>query len=88
MVRYEPAPEPLFAAFAIGVLTIIEFIFVGLFLFGLGSGWNSVPQQQTLAFWLANALLTLAAIMSVYRKFFVPDVMIVKRRKPKYEDMW
>ena len=87
VVRYEPAPEPLSAALAIGVLTLIEVLFVGLFVYGLFAGWNSVPQQQALAFWLANALLCLALILSIYRKFFIPDVMIVKKRKLKYEDL-
>jgi len=48
---------------------------------------NSVPVQQTEAFALGAALLTLGAILSLYRKFFLPDVMIVKKRKLKYEDL-
>ncbi|MEA3199203.1 MAG: hypothetical protein QOE90_631 [Thermoplasmata archaeon] len=48
---------------------------------------NSVEVQQAEAFALGGALLTLAAILSIYRKFFLPDVMIVKRRKLKYEDL-
>jgi hypothetical protein len=87
VVRYVPAPEPMVAALAIGVLTLIEVVFAALFVLGLVSGWNSVRDQQMLAFWLASALLTLAAILSLYRKFFLPDVMIVKLRKLKYEDL-
>lgn len=48
---------------------------------------NSVPIQQTEALCLGAALLTLGAILSLYRKFFLPDVMIVKKRKLKYEDL-
>ena len=87
VVRYQPAPEPAVAAFAIAGLTLVELVFVVLFVYGLLAGWNSVPEQQALAFWLGSALLCLAAILSLYRKFFIPDVMIVKRRKPKYEDL-
>lgn len=75
------------AALSIGILTIIEVVFAGLFIFGLVSGWNTVKDQQLLAFWLGSALLTLGAILSLYRKFFLPDVMIVKKRKLKYEDL-
>lgn len=87
VVRYVPAQEPLVVALAIGVLTLAEVAFAGLFILGLVSGWNTVKDQQLLAFWLGSALLTLAAILSLYRKFFLPDVMIVKKRKLKYEDL-
>jgi hypothetical protein len=48
---------------------------------------NSVAVQQAEAFTLGSALLTLGAILSLYRKFFLPDVMLVKKRKLKYEDL-
>jgi hypothetical protein len=47
----------------------------------------AVPTQQGQAAWLGGALLALGGILSLYRKFFLPDVMIVKRRKLKYEDL-
>ncbi len=87
VVRYDPAPQPMFVAVVIGVLTLVEVVFVSLFVYGLFADWNSVPQQQAMAFWLGSALLALAAILSLYRKFFIPDVMIVKKRKLKYEDL-
>ena len=87
VVRYEAAPEPAIAAFAILVLTLVELAFVGLFVVGLLRGWNDVESQQLEAFWLGSAMMTLAAILSLYRKFFLPDVMIVKMRKLKYEDL-
>lgn len=146
VVRFEPAPEPMVATVGVALLTLVELVFVGLFmggLFGVGLAWglvvlagllvaiglvlllvsagapgargagaglagsglvvaflaaptwvgslaygNTIPQQQAMAFWLGSALLTLAAILSLYRKFFVPDVMIVKKRKLKYEDLY
>jgi hypothetical protein len=87
IIRYDPAPEPAGAAIAIFLLTILEIVFVALFCYGLAVGWNSVADQQMLSFWLGAAMLDLAAILSLYRKFFLPDVMIVKRRKLKYEDL-
>lgn len=107
VVRYVPAPEPLVAALAIGVLTLLELLFALGFMFllvtsgetfegkifeipgigAVGFDGNSVEVQQTEAFLLAAAMLTLAAILSLYRKFFLPDVMIVKKRKLKYEDL-
>ncbi|HWG89284.1 MAG TPA: hypothetical protein VNZ52_00395 [Candidatus Thermoplasmatota archaeon] len=100
IVRYVPAPEPLGAAFAIFLLTLVEIAFVVMFVWGLSSpesfvaehaSWRDmqtkVEIQQFLGVCLAAAILTLAAILSLYRKFFVPDVLILKERKPKYEDL-
>lgn len=107
VVRYVPASEPMVAALAIGLLTLIETVFALLFIFLLVTGGptfhgtkiplpggqtmafegNSVEVQQAEAMALAGAMLTLAAILSLYRKFFLPDVMIVKKRKLKYEDL-
>ena len=87
VVRYVPAPEPLVAALAIAILTVLEVALALSFMAMLVLSENSVTDQQLEAFLLGSALLTLAAILSLYRKFFLPDVMIVKRRKLKYEDL-
>ena len=106
VVRYEPAPEPLIAAVAIGVLTLVETVFaLGFLVILFTSGQtfegahftiagtefaflgNTVEAQQAEALLLGGSLVTLAAILSLYRKFFLPDVMIVKKRKLKYEDL-
>ncbi|MHB8604764.1 MAG: DUF7318 family protein [Thermoplasmatota archaeon] len=87
VVRYDPAPEPGIAAFAIFILALVEIAFITLFVIGLVRGWNDVESQQREAFWLGSAMLDLAAILSLYRKFFLPDVMIVKMRKLKHEDL-
>lgn len=117
VVRYKPATEPMVAAGAIAVLTLLEGVFAFLFIWLivtsgpanvgkpayypvpfvdipiklLGQRFilegNSVEVQQAEAFALGSALLTLGAILSLYRKFFLPDVMIVKKRKLKYEDL-
>lgn len=87
VVRFVPAPEPMVAALSIGILTLVELAFALGFLVVLFASDNSVEAQQVEALLLGGALLTLAAILSLYRKFFLPDVMIVKRRKLKYEDL-
>ncbi|HUR69847.1 MAG TPA: hypothetical protein VM370_11435 [Candidatus Thermoplasmatota archaeon] len=106
VVRFDPAPEPMIAALAIGALTLLEMVFAIAFLFllftsgakhvgqtiALGGATftyagNTTEVQQAEALLLGGALLTLAAILSLYRKFFLPDVMIVKKRKLKYEDL-
>lgn len=87
VVRYVPAPEPAVAALAIAILTLLEVALAASFILLLVTSENSVADQQLEAFLLGLALLTLAAILSLYRKFFLPDVMIVKRRKLKYEDL-
>ncbi len=103
VVRYVPPAEPMVAVVAIAILMIVELVFALGFLIllfvkegtlialpGLGTfefQGNSVPVQQVEGFFLGSAFLTLAAILSLYRKFFLPDVMIVKKRKLKYEDL-
>jgi hypothetical protein len=87
VVRFVPAPEPMVAAISIGLLTLVEVTFALAFLVVLFASDNSVEAQQVEALLLGGALLTLAAILSLYRKFFLPDVMIVKKRKLKYEDL-
>lgn len=87
VVRFVPATEPMVAAIGIAILSLIEVVFSVLFIWGLITGENTVKEQQALAFWLGSAILTLAMILSLYRKFFLPDVMIVKKRKLKYEDL-
>lgn len=87
IVRYEPAPEPLAGAAAIALLTVLNLVFVGLFVYGLIIGWNSPVEQQFLGFMLSNALVTTAFILAVYRRWFLPDLLVVKKRRMKFEDL-
>ncbi len=87
VVRYVPAPEPMFMVIVLTILTLVELVFAGLFIWGFSTGVNDPTWQQYLAFWLGSAFLALAAILAIYRRYFLPDVMIVKKRKPKYEDL-
>lgn len=87
IVRYEPAPEPLAGAAAIGVLTLLNVVFIGLFVWGLLAGWNTPLAQQVEAFWLASSLTTTAVILTIYRRWFLPELLVVKKRRQKFEDL-
>jgi hypothetical protein len=90
--RYEPPRESPAAAVAIVVLTIIEIVLVGTFTYGLLNGWGLPDQFQSgnmfLGGLLAAIFIDLAFILVVYRKEFLPDVMIVKKRRRKWEDLY
>jgi hypothetical protein len=87
--RYEPARESTAAAIAIVVLTVIEVVFVFLFVFALVSGWAGTEfGNMFVGAILGLILLDLAFILALYRKEFLPDVMIVKKRRRKWEDLY
>ena len=87
--RYEPARESTAAALGIVVLTIVEIVFVGLFTYGLVNGWGFSPVgNMYLGGILAVIFVDLAFILMLYRKEFLPDVMIVKKRRRKWEDLY
>ncbi|USZ68724.1 hypothetical protein NGM10_03055 [Halorussus salilacus] len=87
--RYEPARESTAAAIAIVLLTVVEVVFVGLFTFGLVDGWGYTGLgNMYLGFILAVIFVDLAFILMLYRKEFLPDVMIVKKRRRKWEDLY
>jgi hypothetical protein len=87
--RYEPARESTAAAIAIVLLTVVEVVFVSLFVFGLVNGWAlSDTGNMFLGSLLAAVFVDLAFILALYRKEFLPDVMIVKKRRRKWEDLY
>ena len=87
--RYEPARESTTAAIAIVLLTIVEVVLVFLFVWGLMNGWATTEygNMYTGAL-LALIFIDLAFILLLYRKEFLPDVMIVKKRRRKWEDLY
>jgi len=90
--RYEPPRESTAAAIAIVLLTIVEIVFVGLFAYGLARGWAAGPAGEPANMFLGTILglifIDLAFILALYRKEFLPDVMIVKKRRRKWEDLY
>ncbi|MCU4741775.1 hypothetical protein OB955_17740 [Halobacteria archaeon AArc-m2/3/4] len=91
--RYEPPRESTAAAIAIVLLTFVQIIFVALFVYGLAERW-AVAGQDTgvgnmiLGFLLSAIFINLGFILLLYRKEFLPDVMIVKKRRRKWEDLY
>jgi len=87
--RYEPPRESTAAALAIVLLTLVEVMFVGLFTYGLVSGWALTEfGNMYMGGILAIIFIDLAFILLLYRKEFLPDVMIVKKRRRKWEDLY
>jgi hypothetical protein len=87
--RYEPPGESTAALIGIVLLTVVEVVFVGLFTYGLVAGWAlSEFGNMFLGGMLAVIFLDLAFILLLYRKEFLPDVMIVKKRRRKWEDLY
>jgi len=87
--RYEPARESTAAAIAIVLLTVLEVILVFLFTYGLVSGWGLTDTgNMFLGGVLAMVFVDLAFILALYRKEFLPDVVIVKKRRRKWEDLY
>jgi len=87
--RYEPAHESTAAAIAIVLLTVIEVAFVFMFAYGLVSGWGLTETgNMFLGAILAVIFVDLAFILALYRKEFLPDVVIVKKRRRKWEDLY
>jgi len=87
--RYDPARESITAAIAIVVLTVLEVVFVGLFTYGLANSWGVRESGNVyLGTLLGLLFLNLGVILALYRKEFLPDVMIVKKRRRKWEDLY
>ncbi|MFP4590003.1 MAG: hypothetical protein ACLFM8_00885 [Halobacteriales archaeon] len=87
--RYEPARESTAAAIAIVLLSLVEVVLIGLFTYGMVEGWGLTEEgNMFLGFLLGMIFVDLAFILALYRKEFLPDVMIVKKRRRKWEDLY
>lgn len=87
--RYEPARESVTAMIAIVLLTVIEVLFVFLFVYGLMFGWATTEfGNMFVGAILGLIFIDLAFILALYRKEFLPDVVVVKKRRRKYEDLY
>ena len=91
--RYEPPRESTAAAIAIVLLTLVQIVFVAMFVYGLAENWGIAAMDagtgnMVLGFLLAAIFINLGFILLLYRKEFLPDVMIVKKRRRKWEDLY
>ena len=91
--RYESPRESTAAAIAIVLLTLVQIVFVAMFVYGLAENWGIAAMDagtgnMVLGFLLAAIFINLGFILMLYRKEFLPDVMIVKKRRRKWEDLY
>lgn len=87
--RYEPPRESLLGAILIVVLTVIEFVLIGIFVLGvLGGGITDTASNMFLGGVLGFIFIDLAFILMVYKIEFLPDMLVIKKRRKKYEDIW
>lgn len=86
IVRYEEPERPLHAAVVIVILTLLELVFVFLLLFSAVSNMKTPDDQIRQTQWIFAVFFILGFILMLYRRYFMPDVMVVKVRNKKYED--
>lgn len=92
--RYEPARESTVAAITIVILSVIQIVLIGVFTYGLTAGWalgtavGTEAGNVLLGGILAAIFINLSFILLLYRKEFLPDVMVVKKRRRKWEDLY
>ncbi|HKZ47585.1 MAG TPA: hypothetical protein VJ397_02240 [Thermoplasmata archaeon] len=74
------APRASLAGFIVLIaLTALVGLFVVFTIFGLLRDW---PQEAT-ALWMGMIFFLLAVLVDVYRRQYMPDEMIHKKRRPK-----
>ena len=87
--RYEPPRESLVGTIAITVLTLIELLLVGIFVWGiLQGGVTSTASNMFLGAVLGFIFIDMAFILMIYKIEFLPDMLVIKKRRKKYEDIW
>jgi len=74
--------------------TAVSMLFLALFTLGLWyqTAWLADPSfggqeghtQQMMAFWMGMFFVDIAIVVDLYRKHFIEDTMITRRRRPKY----
>lgn len=87
VVRYTPARQGALPAFLIAMVSAVTVLNALMFIVGIQLGIeHPMDQARLLGVWLANTFFGLAIVLVLYRRFFVDDMLIVKKRHPKYED--
>lgn len=87
--RYEPPRESITGMVAITFLVLIEFMLVGVFIWGVATGSvTNMSSNVVLGTILAFIFYDLAFILMIYKIEFLPDMLVIKKRRKKYEDIW
>jgi hypothetical protein len=79
VVRADPPRGSLAAIFSLLGLTFA----LGLFVFLSIIGFLQLHPQVVTSLWMGMVFLVLAALIDIYRREFLPDEMIHKKRRPK-----
>lgn len=85
LVRSDTPFRPLSVSVVMWALALVVLFFASLFVF-VGftiPGSFSGDEQTAMAMWLAMIFLVLAVMLDLYRKYYVPDELIHKKRRPK-----
>ncbi|MFB6282409.1 MAG: hypothetical protein ABEK59_00550 [Halobacteria archaeon] len=87
--RYEPPKASAAGSAAILVLTIVEFALIAILVIGIST--RDVTNTASNMFYgmiLGYIFLDLAFILLIYKVEFLPDMLVIKKRRKKYEDIW
>ena len=85
LIRSDAPVRPVSVGIAMWAFTFATLFFGGLFVFvGLTVETAFTGNEQTaLAVWMGMIFLVLAVMLDLYRRYYVPDEMIHKKRRPK-----
>ena len=86
IIRSEAPRRSLGALLAMAGLAAGGLLFTVLGLMGILFAWpqtNYVNPAATVTFWFGMVFLIMAVFFDVYRREFVPDELIHKKRRPK-----
>ena len=85
LIRSDAPFRPMSVGVAMWALALALLFFSALFVFAgltLPTAFTS-NEQTTLAVWLGMVFVVLAVMLDMYRKYYVPDELIHKKRRPK-----
>jgi hypothetical protein len=85
LIRSDAPLRPLSVGIAMWALALAVLFFAALFVFiGLTVPTAFTGNEQTaMAVWVGFIFLVFAVMLDLYRKYYVPDELIHKKRRPK-----
>ncbi len=85
LIRSDAPLRPISVGIVMWLLAFLVLLFSALFVFvGLTVPEAFTTNMQTaMALWLGMVFVVLAVMLDLYRKHYVPDEMIHKKRRPK-----
>ena len=86
IIRSEAPRRPLGGLLAMAGLAVGAILFTVLGFMGVLFAWpqtNYANPMATVTFWFGMVFLLLTVLLDVYRREFVPDELVHKKRRPK-----